>query len=218
MVRRLSILTAALLAASSPAARAACVELGGYPFSALTCLHSADITAAFNLSPGPLPPQNAQGDGAGFGKPWLDTSTAPSTTLRVCKNASGCSTTYTSSDWTVIGTLSSTGQWFASGLGSGAIRTISTGATDNALVIDQTVYWNSNTNTAKTENLLACAAGNNGQIQTFKDEKGNATTYNVTLTASGGTTIEGSSAYAMAFSRQSTTVQCDGPNANWNVQ
>lgn len=111
MTRRFHLLFfIALFVLAAPAvAQAACTQLGGYPFSANGCLNSNDLNLSLELSQGPLPPQNASGQGARYGKLWLDTSIAPPT-LRQC-NVATCSKTYNSAEWALWGFLDPTNGW-----------------------------------------------------------------------------------------------------------
>lgn len=76
-----------------------CQHVGAYPWTSNACLDPADFNNLAELSIGPAPPQNAYGQGARKGKPWLDTSVAPAV-IRLCVIAPGnCSTSYVAAEW-----------------------------------------------------------------------------------------------------------------------
>jgi hypothetical protein len=91
-------------------------------------------------------------------------------------------------------------------------RTITTGASDTVLTGDYLIAYNKASTTA--ESLFACASGIDGQIYVFKDEGGNAATYPITITPSGGT-IEGALNAVINSGYASVTFQCDASNTNW---
>lgn len=99
----------------------------------------------------------------------------------------------------------------------GVFRQISSGSSDTASTLDGNLAWNSATALAKTESLYACSTGSKGNLLTVSDEKGTAGTYPITLSPSGGNTINNASTYIMAFNNQSVTMVCDGAG-NWIVQ
>jgi hypothetical protein len=84
-----------------------CFAYGGYPFVESGCLNATDLNNALNLSPNSIPPQNNLGQGAQYGKLWLDTSQIPPE-LRQCRILSGCGIYFNQNDWLNWGTIDTT--------------------------------------------------------------------------------------------------------------
>jgi hypothetical protein len=91
-------------AATATAGAIACLSYGGYPFVQNGCLNANDLNQALSLSPNSIPPQNSLGQGAQYGKLWLDTSQSPPE-LRECRTLAGCSIYFNPSDWLNWGTV-----------------------------------------------------------------------------------------------------------------
>lgn len=89
-------------------------------------------------------------------------------------------------------------------------RIISSGVTDNAFTTDTTIAWNSSTNGAKTEFLYECDANSAWKTLILVDQKGDFSTYPLTVTPFGSNLINGAASYIMPFNYQSATFQCDG--------
>lgn len=103
----------------SPFGTPQCSVFGPYPWSQNACIFGSDLNAAFNLSIGTAPPQNALGQGAQKGKLWLDTSVSPAR-LRLCQTAGGCNKTYTASDWIAVGAVDFNSGLYEAPIGGGA--------------------------------------------------------------------------------------------------
>ena len=215
---------AALWIGTVAAANAACTQYGGYPWVQNGCVNNFDLNMAIDGNWAAIPPQNNLGQGAKQGHYWVDTSTGVTTpTLRQCMVAAGCSSSFVASEWLTWGIYNVTTKTFtfSASVFTGyfpATRTIFSGTTDTVLPTDSVVNWFSATSSPKTENLIGCTGSNNGQQQFFKDEKGDAFTNNITLTAPIGSTVEGLSTYAININGQGVGIQCDGSRANWNLQ
>lgn len=95
-------------------------------------------------------------------------------------------------------------------------RTITSGLTDNAFTTDTTIAWNSSTNGAKTEFLYECSTDNNWKTLVISDQKGDFSTYPLTVTPFGSNTINGAASYIMPFNNQSVAFQC--ANGDWLAQ
>lgn len=205
-------------------AQPGCTQFGGYPWVQGGCFNAADVNAAFNGNWSAVPPQNNLGQGAQQGKYWVDTSSGPtSPTLRQCMVSPSCSSSYVSSEWITWGIYNVTQKTFTftANIFTGyfpATRTIFSGTTDTVLPTDVVINWFSATGSAKTETLIGCTGSNNGQSYTFKDEKGDAFTNHITLTAPVGSSIDGLTTYVMNVNNEAIILQCDGSRASWNVQ
>ena len=104
-LRRLLLAAGRRVAACSAPAAAACIEKGGYPFESGTeaCLPGLALDAAIDLSIGSTPPANSDGQGAYKGHAWLDMSTTPYPTKRICAVAQCTGGTYHSNEWRTDG-------------------------------------------------------------------------------------------------------------------
>jgi hypothetical protein len=105
-LKRLIVLLFLLLLGSTGAV-AQCIQTGGYPWLAQSCLHAADLNKLGSLFKGPAPPHNTNNLGALQGTLWEDDGVIPHV-LRYC-NVSACSPTYISTEWQTWGTIDSFG-------------------------------------------------------------------------------------------------------------
>src|ERR1700745_1555997 len=109
-----------------------CNQTGPYPWNTSSCLNAADLNNQAEMSVGGRPPGNATGQGAGYGKWWLDNRVNPAR-MRMCIVAppGKCSTTYNAAQWYEGGAIDA-GQidW---PIGGGAATVASSGVVDLAL-------------------------------------------------------------------------------------
>ncbi len=99
LVSALILLLLVSTGASAAASIAGCTEFGGYPWVQGGCVNANDLNQGLDLSVGATPPRNDFGQGAHQGHNWLDTSTVPAATWRMCVNPNGCATSYITGDW-----------------------------------------------------------------------------------------------------------------------
>lgn len=95
-------------------------------------------------------------------------------------------------------------------------RTIVSGTIDTLTKNDSVVFWNSSTNSAKTESVPACGSTMANTTFTLYDESNNAATYNIVLTPTSGT-INLASSYTFATSGATLILSCDVSTLNWNI-
>ena len=84
---------------------------------------------------------------------------------------------------------------------------------DTSTPADYTIAWNSSSGTAKRESIPACSSSFIGTVVVVKDEKGDAATNSITITAS-SSTIDGKSYVLINRNKGAVRLQCDGRN-NW---
>src|ERR1700755_2602622 len=75
-------------------------QTGPYPWNTNSCLTAAHLNTRAESPVGGRPPGNANGQGAGYGKWWLDNSVNPAR-MRMCIVAppGKCSTSYNAAQW-----------------------------------------------------------------------------------------------------------------------
>ena len=95
----------------------------------------------------------------------------------------------------------------------GLMRIITSGYTDNMVLSDNFIVWNSDSAHAKSQSLLPGAFA--GQEIVIKDAYGSAFTYNITVTGL-GCTIDKSATYTLGKGYQSLGLKWDG-TSNWMV-
>ncbi|TXH15068.1 MAG: hypothetical protein E6R03_07975 [Hyphomicrobiaceae bacterium] len=97
------------------------------------------------------------------------------------------------------------------------LRNIASGTTDTATTSDAngTIAWNSASASGKTQTLPTCAFAINGMTVAIKDERGTASTYPITISSSGGSTVEGATSYYISIDGQAVSFQCNYVTNNW---
>lgn len=96
-------------------------------------------------------------------------------------------------------------------------RTVVSGTTDTATVLDATIAWDSSSSSPKTETLYACGSGQKGFTLFIKDEFGYASTAAIVVSPVGGNTIDTFASYPAIFNLGRVSVQCNGAG-NWIVK